>query len=42
MYFKVAGWSKHDNEYEYVEKFHFQDSLLICNYTLSETIYFLA
>jgi len=30
------------SEYEYVEKFHFQDSLLICNFTLSQSIYYIA
>lgn len=30
------------SEYEYAEKFHFQDSLLICNFTLSQTSYYLA
>jgi len=30
------------SEYEYVKKFHFQDSLLICNFTLSQPIYCLA
>jgi len=30
------------SEYEYVEKLHFQDSLLICNFTVSQPVYYLA
>lgn len=41
MYFKVEA-SITMSEYEYVEKFHFQDSLLIFNFTLSQPIYYLA